>query len=114
MKIIRTKDYDEMSKVACDLVSEKVKQVKNTVLGLATGSTPEGMYACLIEKNKRGDVSFKDVTTFNLDEYLGLAEENPNSYHYYMKENFFKHIDISMDNTHLPKGIVDDLEEECR
>lgn len=114
MKIIRTKDYDEMSKVACDLVSEKVKQVKNAVLGLATGSTPEGMYACLIEKNKRGDVSFKDVTTFNLDEYLGLAEENPNSYHYYMKENFFKHIDISMDNTHLPKGIVDDLEEECR
>lgn len=113
MKIIRTKDYAEMSKKACDFVVGKLTQLQKPVLGVATGSTPEGMYECLIEQNKQGNVSFKDVTTFNLDEYVGLAKDHPNSYHYYMQENFFKQIDIETENAHLPNGVADDLQAEC-
>lgn len=113
MEIIRTKDYAEMSRYSCDLIVKKVNQHNSTVLGLATGSTPEGLYECLIEQNKQNNVSFKDVTTFNLDEYIGLAKEDPNSYHYFMKENFFKHIDISSNQTHLPNGVTEDLQSEC-
>jgi len=113
MKIIRTKNYAEMSKEASEYVSKAILKKKNLVLGLATGSTPEGMYEDLIHKTKQGEISFKDVTTFNLDEYIDLAEDHPNSYHYFMQENFFKHIDISKRNTHLPKGTAEDLEEEC-
>src|SRR5690625_7680193 len=113
MKIIRTKDYAEMSQLACEHVMDAVKNKADINLGSATGSTPEGMYECLIENNKQGKVSFKKVTTFNLDEYIGLEPEHPNSYHYFMEENFFKHIDIQAENTHLPNGIADDFEKEC-
>lgn len=113
MKIIRTKNYAEMSKEASEYVSKAILKKKDLVLGLATGSTPEGMYEDLIYKTKQGEISFTDVTTFNLDEYIGLAEDHPNSYHYFMQENFFKHIDISKKNTHLPKGTAEDLEKEC-
>src|SRR5690625_2393278 len=99
-----------MSKHACDVVLKKLTEIQNPVLGLATGSTPEGMYACLIEQNKQSNVSFKDVTTFNLDEYIGLRKEHPNSYHYFMQENFLKHIDIHSENTHLPNGVADDFQ----
>lgn len=114
MKIIRVKDYDEMSQKACELVSDQILKQKNSVLGLATGSTPEGMYEGLIEKTSKKEISFKDVRTFNLDEYIGLSEEDPNSYHYFMEENFFKRIDISPDHTHLPKGKATDLQAECQ
>lgn len=114
MNIIRTKDYDEMSKQACELVVEKLTVLQGPVLGLATGSTPEGMYECLIEKNKQKEVSFKNVTTFNLDEYIGLDKDDPNSYHYFMQENLFKHVDIQSENTHLPNGTADDLQAECK
>lgn len=114
MNIIRTKDYDEMSKQACELVVEKLTVLQDPVLGLATGSTPEGMYECLIEKNKQKEVSFKNVTTFNLDEYIGLDKDDPNSYHYFMQENLFKHVDIQSENTHLPNGTADDLQAECK
>lgn len=113
MKIVRTNNYEEMSQEACKRVINAIQQKKDLVLGLATGSTPEGMYECLIKNNKKGKVSFKDVITFNLDEYIGLESDHPNSYHYFMHENFFKHIDISLENTHLPRGVAKDFEEEC-
>lgn len=113
MRIIKTKNYDEMSKKASDFVSQAITKKKDLVLGLATGSTPEGMYEDLIQKTKEGAISFKQVRTFNLDEYIGLEESHPNSYHYFMEENFFKHIDISPENTYLPKGTAENLAEEC-
>ena len=114
MNIIKVKDYDEMSEKACDWLIEKMGKLEAPVLGLATGSTPEGLYDRLIEAYKQGDVTFKDTTTFNLDEYVGLSENDPQSYHFYMHERFFKHIDIKPENTHLPKGDAHNLEEETK
>src|SRR5690625_733295 len=113
MKIIKVADYDEMSSKACEMVVDKVKEMGNPVLGLATGSTPEGLYQRIIEKYKQGDVSFEKVTTFNLDEYVGLAGDDPNSYRYFMNEKLFKHVDISTDKTHVPNGVAKDLNAEC-
>lgn len=113
MKIIKVADYDEMSRKACEMVVDKVKEMGNPVLGLATGSTPEGLYQRIIEKYKQGDVSFENVTTFNLDEYVGLAGDDPNSYRYFMNEKLFKHVDISTDKTHVPNGVAKDLNAEC-
>lgn len=114
MNIIKVKDYDEMSKKACEWLIEKMGKLEAPVLGLATGSTPEGLYDRLIEAYKQGDVTFKDTTTFNLDEYVGLSENDPQSYHFYMHERFFKHIDIKPENTYLPKGDAHNLEEETK
>jgi|SRR5690625_3312 len=114
MQIIKVKDYDEMSSKACELVVDKVKKTEDPILGLATGSTPEGLYERIIKKYKQGKVSFKNVTTFNLDEYIGLDGDHPNSYRYFMNEKLFKHIDISIDNTFVPNGIASDLEAECK
>lgn len=113
MNIIKTKDYDAMSKEACKLMSDRLKSIDKPVLGLATGSTPEGMYKCLINEYEQKNISFKNVTTFNLDEYIGLAADHPNSYNYFMRENLFKHIDISLENTHLPNGVAGDINKEC-
>src|SRR5690625_6826690 len=113
MNIITVKDYQEMSARAGELLIEKVNTDRKTVLGLATGSTPEGMYAYLAKKYNEGNVSFSDVQTFNLDEYVGLDEENPNSYKYYMKHHLFNHIDLPVQNAHLPNGTAADLAGEC-
>ena len=104
---------------ACDEKGalEIVNQIKNkpgTILGLATGSTPIGMYRNLALKCRAGEVSFSQVKTFNLDEYVGLPKDHPCSYYYFMQENLFKHIDIPSDAISLPNGIASDLEEECR
>jgi glucosamine-6-phosphate deaminase len=114
MKIIKVKDYQEMSERAGDLLMEKVNTESKPVLGLATGSTPEGMYAYLSKKYKEGKVSFSDVHTFNLDEYVGLEANDPNSYMYYMKKHLFHHIDLPEQNAHLPDGEKENLEEECK
>ncbi|MFA1820888.1 glucosamine-6-phosphate deaminase [Virgibacillus oceani] len=113
MKFIKVKDYEALSEKACDFIVDKVKRLENLALGLATGSTPEGLYQRVIEKYRQGEVSFKDVSTFNLDEYIGLAKDHPNSYYHYMYEKLFKHIDISMDQVHIPSGDVVNLQEEC-
>jgi glucosamine-6-phosphate deaminase len=114
MKVIKVKDYEEMSEKAGKLVIDRLRQLTNPVLGLATGSTPEGLYKQLIEKYEQKEVSFKNVTSFNLDEYIGLDKENPNSYHYFMNEKLFKHIDISPAKTYVPNGVAADLETECK
>ncbi|WP_019154197.1 glucosamine-6-phosphate deaminase [Robertmurraya massiliosenegalensis] len=114
MEFIKVNDYQDMSDKACSLMIEAINRVENPVLGLATGSTPEGLYQKLIEKYSEGKVSFKDVTTFNLDEYVGLKREDVNSYYRYMKEKLFNHIDIEMERVHLPNGTADDLIAECK
>lgn len=113
MNIIKTNNFETLSMEACDLVVNTIKNVKQPAIGLATGSTPEGLYKCLIERYINGEISFSDVTTFNLDEYVGLAETHPGSYQYYMRENFFNHIDIASGNAHIPSGIEADLNLHC-
>lgn len=113
MNIIKAVDYDEMSRLACQLTLERMKTYKSPVLGLATGSTPEGLYRCLIEQYKRGNISFRNVTTFNLDEYIGLDESNKNSYHYYMNEKLFNHIDLPKENAYVPNGTAASFDKEC-
>ncbi|MBM7600527.1 glucosamine-6-phosphate deaminase [Virgibacillus halotolerans] len=113
MKIIKVKDYAKMSEEACSIVVNKLHQLENPIFGLATGSTPEGLYECLIEEYKQKRASFKNATTFNLDEYVGLDKNDPNSYNHFMNEKLFNHVDISNEQTHLPNGAAEDLEKEC-
>ncbi len=104
IELIVTKDYDEMSQKAADIFIDLLKKKPNAILGLATGSTPIGLYKILVEKNKSKEISFKDVVTYNLDEYCDLPKGHEQSYFTFMNENLFKHIDININNTHLPKG----------
>jgi glucosamine-6-phosphate deaminase len=102
----------------CDLkgameIVKQINQKPNTVLGLATGSTPVGMYQNLIKLHKDGKVSFSQVKTFNLDEYVGIPREHPCSYYYFMQENLFKDIDIPTDHVSLPDGNAPDIAQEC-
>lgn len=112
MNIIRVKDYQEMSQKACEMIISIIRSKERPVLGLATGSTPEGLYECVIEQYKSNQVTFEYVTTFNLDEYVGLTGEDPNSYRFFMNNKLFNHIDIQKENTHVPNGVAVDLEQE--
>lgn len=113
MKIIRTENYAEMSLQAGKLLAEKVRSNPAITLGLATGSTPKGVYQYLITDHEKNGTSYKNVQTINLDEYIGLKHDDLNSYHHYMRENLFDHIDISKNQTHIPNGSAPDLEQEC-
>lgn len=104
IELIVTNNYDEMSQKAADIFVDLLKRKPNATLGLATGSTPIGLYKKLIEKNKDKEISFKDVTTYNLDEYCDIPKDHEQSYFTFMNENLFKHVDIKKENTHLPKG----------
>ena len=114
MRIYREKDYAAMSRRAANLISAEVIRRPDCVLGLATGSTPIGTYKQLIEWNKKGDLSFKEVHTVNLDEYKGLSADHDQSYRYFMQHNLFDHIDIVPENTYVPNGLAEDAEAECR
>lgn len=113
MNIINVKNNEELSSKAADIIADKIKSDKNSVLGLATGSTPVRTYEILIDRVASGDLSFKDVTTFNLDEYAGLSGEHENSYRYFMNDVLFNHIDIDLNNTYIPNGLASDLKKEC-
>ncbi|MBU4455444.1 glucosamine-6-phosphate deaminase [Patescibacteria group bacterium] len=113
MKIIIAKNYQSMSRKAADLIIQQIQKKKSSVLGLATGNTPLGVYKNLAKAHKKGEVSFKKITAFNLDEYAGLSENSKNSYHYYMRENFFKHIDIAQKNIFILDGAAKNLKKEC-
>ncbi|MFU8793788.1 MAG: glucosamine-6-phosphate deaminase [Dethiobacteria bacterium] len=106
-------NYMELSKIAASMVAGEIKRDDKLVLGLATGSTPEGMYAELIRKFKAGEVDFTDVTTFNLDEYASLAPDHPQSYHFFMNKHLFDHINIKPENINIPDGCSSDLDHEC-
>ena len=113
MRVIIEKDYEAMSKKAALLVASQVRLKENSVLGLATGSTPLGMYDELIDMYKRNEIDFSKVKTFNLDEYCNLPAENPQSYHYYMNDNFFDYVNIPEENINLLDGMTDDVKREC-
>lgn len=114
MKLIIARDYEEMSKKAAQIIAEEIKKKPNLVLGLATGATPVGTYRELVKMYKNGEVDFSRVITFNLDEYLGLSPDDERSYHYYMYSNFFDHVNVKPENIHIPNGVAEDIDEECR
>ena len=118
MRLIIEPNYEQLSKWAANYVAAKIKAANPTaekpfVLGLPTGSSPLGMYKNLIELNKQGVVSFQNVITFNMDEYVGLPKDHPESYHSFMWNNFFSHIDIKPENVNILNGNAEDLEAEC-
>ena len=118
MRLIIQPDYDKMSKWAANYVAAKINAAAPTaqkpfVLGLPTGSSPLGMYRELVSLNQQGRVSFANVITFNMDEYVNLPKDHPESYHSFMWNNFFSHIDIKAENVHILNGNASDLEAEC-
>lgn len=114
MKLIRAKDYKDMSRKAANFLSAQVILKENAVLGLATGGTAEGIYEQLAEWYRKGDIDFSSVSTVNLDEYVGLDAADEQSYHYFMYEHLFRHINIREKSCHLPNGKADSIEEECK
>ena len=113
MKFIVTEDYEAMSRTAARVISGYVSSHPDCVLGLATGSTPIGLYRCLVEDYEAGALSFKDVTSFNLDEYRGLDPQHDQSYRYFMEHNLFSHVDIDPARTHVPDGACPDAAAAC-
>lgn len=113
IKIIYGKCAGCASVNAANVITELLKTKKNAVLGLATGSSPIGMYKELIARCKAGEISFADVKSVNLDEYVGLSKDHDQSYSYFMHENLFNHVDIKEENTNLPDGLAADPAAEC-
>ncbi|MDD7675496.1 MAG: glucosamine-6-phosphate deaminase [Eubacteriales bacterium] len=113
MRIINVKTYEQLSRKAANIISAQVILKPDCVLGLATGSSPVGTYRQLIEWYNKGDIDFSETTTVNLDEYVGLGENDEQSYRYFMQKNLFDHINIKRENTFVPDGLADDLNEEC-
>lgn len=113
MRVIVCDNYNEMSKAGAKLIASQLVLNPTSVLGLATGSTPVGMYQELINMNKAGEIDFSGVTTFNLDEYYPISRENRQSYYYFMREKLFSHININPDNTNIPNGETDNPDKEC-
>ncbi|MCM1130429.1 MAG: glucosamine-6-phosphate deaminase [Roseburia sp.] len=114
MELIRCKNYEEASKVAGEIISASIKAKPNIVLGLATGSSPIGTYKKLIRDYENEVISFKNVKTYNLDEYVGIDRSCPQSYYYFMNENLFDHIDIDKNNVHIPYANPSNLEASCK
>ena len=113
MKIIITENYDEMSQKAFEVMKETVANKPDAVLGLATGSTPLGLYAKMAEDHKANGTSYQNIKTVNLDEYVGLGAESDQSYVYFMRENLFRHLDIDLANTNIENGLAEDAQAEC-
>ena len=114
MRIYKGKDYADMSRKAANIISAQVIMKPDCVLGLATGSTPIGLYQQLVEWYEKGDLDFSEVRTVNLDEYKGLSRENDQSYYYFMHHNLFDHVNLPAENSHLPNGMEPDSDKECR
>lgn len=113
MNIIKVENNEALSEKAADMIEDTLNTKENPVLGLATGSTPERLYEILQKRCQDGKVSFKHATTFNLDEYIGLAGDDPNSYRQFMNEKLFNGIDIQKENTHIPNGVAEDPNKEA-
>lgn len=114
MRIYKGKDYTDMSRKAANIISAQVIMKPDCVLGLATGSTPIGLYQQLVAWYEKGDLDFSEVRTVNLDEYKGLSRENDQSYYYFMHHNLFDHVNLPAENSHLPNGMEPDSDKECR
>ncbi len=113
MRIYVQKNYDEVSKKASQIVSAQITLNPQSILGLATGSSPEGMYKNLVELYKNDVIDFSEITTFNLDEYLNLEASNEQSYAYYMNKHLFDHVNIKKENINIPSGISDNIDKTC-
>ena len=113
MRIIVTKDYNDMSRKAANIISAQIITKPDCVLGLATGSSPVGTYKTLVDWYKKGDLDFSEVTTVNLDEYRGLTHDNDQSYYYFMNDNLFSHVNIDPAHTHIPDGNEPDAQQAC-
>ena len=114
MRVIVCKNYEEVSEQAAKLVASQITLKPSSVLGLATGSTPIGMYQKLVEMYQKGELDFSDVTTFNLDEYYPISNENNQSYHYFMNEHLFSKVNINPNKRYIPNGETTDPDAECR
>ncbi|AGT32591.1 glucosamine-6-phosphate deaminase [Geobacillus genomosp. 3] len=114
MKLIETADYADMSRRAAEIITGQVREKADAVLGLATGSTMLGVYRQLAADHRQHGTSYRLVRTVNLDEYVGLGPDHPNSYRHYMNEHLFSKLDIPLHQTHVPNGLAADLDEECR
>ena len=113
MKVIVCKNYEEVSEKSAEIVASVMKGNPNAVLGLATGSTPEGMYAKLVEMNQKGEIDFSGITTVNLDEYYPISPDNDQSYRYFMNKNLFDHVNIDKAKTNVPNGAAPDGNAEA-
>ena len=113
MNIIKVKNYDELSRMGASLIAAQIKNKKDSVLGLATGSSPVGTYKELIDLYEKGDLDFSNIRTVNLDEYKGISSDNEQSYYYFMNDKLFSHININKTNTHIPDGTKEDALKEC-
>lgn len=114
MKVVVVKNYNEISCQTAQLITDHIINKKNSILGLATGSTPIGVYQELIRKFQRGELDFSKVVTFNLDEYYGLSPEHPQSYYFFMWNILFKHINLKKENIHLLNGVTKNIAKECK
>ncbi|WP_439024658.1 glucosamine-6-phosphate deaminase [Bacillus halotolerans] len=114
MKIIVADHYEDLCKLSANMIKEYVQAKKDAVLGLATGSTPIGLYKQLISDYQAGEIDFSKVITFNLDEYAGLSPSHPQSYNKFMHEHLFQHINVQPDHIHIPQGDNPQLEAECK
>jgi len=114
MEVIIKENYEKMSEEAAAIIRDAIHLKPNLVLGLATGSTPIGTYKELIRMHEAGELDFSKVLTFNLDEYVGLPSTHDQSYHYFMHENLFNHININPANVHVPSGVVKDFDRYCQ
>ncbi|KIY23802.1 glucosamine-6-phosphate deaminase [Mesobacillus subterraneus] len=113
MEMIVAKNYEELSQISAQMIAEFIQKKQDAVLGLATGSTPVGMYKKLIGYHNKEGLDFSKIITFNLDEYVGISPNHPQSYHKFMKETFFSHINISTSNIHIPRGDQPQIEKQC-
>ncbi len=113
IKLIRTRDYDDMSRKAANIIAAQIVLNPASVLGLATGSSPVGTYKNLVAMYEAGDLDFSQISSYNLDEYRGISRSNDQSYYYFMNENLFDHVNINKDATHVPNGENLDAENEC-
>ena len=113
MKILKTQNYQVMSRKAANIISAQIILNSESVLGLATGSSPIGVYEQLIDWNHKGDVDFSSIKTVNLDEYQGLDKTDKQSYYYFMHKRLFEHVNIRLENTHIPDGMEKDARKEC-
>lgn len=113
MKWIEAKNYEEMSQIGAKIFIEQLQIKSDSVIGLATGSTPVGLYKELVKSYNEGNISFEQVTSFNLDEYTGLSKESEFSYYYFMHDNLFNYVNIAPENVNIPSGEVATIEQTC-
>ena len=113
MKVIVVKNYDELSELGASIIAKLIKEKPNCTLGLATGSSPVGTYQNLIKAYQNGEISFKDVHSYNLDEYCGIDRNHPQSYYYFMHDNLFSKVNIDVNKTFVPDGTIADADEAC-